>query len=320
MPIRKRETKPAILPPDGVHRTGEYSNAFSAPTPYKRIPSEPSKQPANFGGIPSISNRDLGYFFNLAASLYTEDATSQIAGSPPVTLSAPPPFSAPPGYTAEPQSYAHEFQSMEADAKAVMVLRLFRQTRIDVFPVAERFHLGPADRQPLYALDAKPSVRSGTEFNELAITRRDPINGAWYPVCTSDIEPSLDLVKPGNWTVATLVLDLMPMWKKIVAGVAASEVTATGKGNRLRLSWGDRQTLGALGNAYGLWWDNGVDGGFPEAFYIIEGWRGFDAQSQGIIRVSMRMPIATIQSNVISGQTRDAGCAWQISRSSQYSL
>jgi hypothetical protein len=63
------------------------------------------------------------------------------------------------------------------DFAAVLVIWLFRQTATHVFPITERFHLGPADRQPLYSVTAQPSIRSAQEFNELAIKRRDPIKG-----------------------------------------------------------------------------------------------------------------------------------------------
>jgi len=63
------------------------------------------------------------------------------------------------------------------DTSAVLVTWLFRQTATHVFPITERFHLGPADRQPLYSVTAQPSIRSAQEFNELAIKRRDPIKG-----------------------------------------------------------------------------------------------------------------------------------------------
>ncbi|KAF2249644.1 hypothetical protein BU26DRAFT_286957 [Trematosphaeria pertusa] len=307
MPVRKAEKKVAILTPGAAHRTGDYSNVFAPPQPYKPIRTEaPIQRTFLPGNLPSISTHDVGYFFNLAASLYSDHAPPSTSGVTPTYAAAPPPFDAPPGYTTEPPDYAEEFRRTAADVAAVLVMRLFRQTRIDIFPIAERFHLGPADRQPLYSLNAQPSIRSGTEFNELAIRRRDPVTGSWYSVCTSDIEPSLDLVKPGNWTVAKLVLDSMPVWKKIVAGCAVPEATVTGKGNSLRLSWGDRQTLGALGNAYGLWWDNGVDQGRAEAFYVVEGWTGFDSRPQGVVRVKPG--------------TRDANGRYQDPRRAPYDL
>jgi len=56
-----------------------------------------------------------------------------------------------------------------------------------------------------------------------------------------------------------------------------------GRGNTLSLSWGDRQTLGHLGDAYGLWWETGNERGVAEAFYIVEAWNGFG--TQGIVRI-----------------------------------
>jgi hypothetical protein len=176
---------------------------------------------------------------------------------------------------------------MTPDPSAILVNWLFRQTRTDIHPICERFHIGPAERQPLYSLTAQPSVRSATEFNELAIKRRDPFQNVWHSVCTSDIEPSLDLVKPGNWTAAKLVMESIPVWKKVVAGSVVLEAPGyNGKGNTLRLSWGDRKTLGHLGDTYGLWWASGIEGakGLAEAFYLVE-WGGFDSMPQGLIRV-----------------------------------
>jgi hypothetical protein len=81
-----------------------------------------------------------------------------------------------------PPSYGDDFQDTQIDFAAVMVICLFRQTAMHVFPITERFHLGPADRQPLYSLVAQPSIRSAQEFNELSIKRRDPIKGVRFPL------------------------------------------------------------------------------------------------------------------------------------------
>lgn len=268
---------------------------FSLPQPYRAIQPE-APVPTLFlaGSIPSISTRDLHYFFSLASSLYDEDP---VPDAPATNLSSAPVFPS----TVAPPGYGHDFRNTALDASAILVIRLFRQTRIDIHPIAERFHLGPADRQPLYSLTAQPSIRSATEFNELAIKRRDPINGVWYSTCTSDIEPSLDLVKPGNWTVAKLVMESIPVWKKVVSGSVVMEASGStmGTGNTLRLSWGDRKTLGDLGDAYGLWWETGDRGGFAEAFYLIEGWKGFDSRPQGLIKV--RKILSSLQNTVRSG-------------------
>ncbi|OAL48949.1 hypothetical protein IQ07DRAFT_632569 [Pyrenochaeta sp. DS3sAY3a] len=321
MPIRKAEKKFAAPPPGTRERTGEYSQVFSLPQAYKAIQPK-AVIPASFapGSIPSISTRDLSYFFTIAASLYQDSASQSFPSAPDfpqavASTGAPPAYdgrqgynatpgynaapgynSAPgynaasaysvaPGYSAAPPGYAEDFRNTSLDASAILVMRIFRQTRIDIHPIAERFHFGPADRQPLYSLTAQPSIRSATEYNELLIQRRDPIDGVWYHTCTSDIEPTLDLARSGNWTVARLILESMPVWKKVASGQVLSQAPAFGKGNSLRLAWGDRQTLGHLGDAYGLWWDSGIEGGLPEAFYLIEGWMGFDSSPQGIIRV-----------------------------------
>jgi len=104
-------------------------------------------------------------------------------------------------------------------------------------------------------------------------------------VCTSDIEPSLDLVKPGNWRVSKLVMESIPVWKKVLSGQVVANATHNGQGNTLQLSWGDRNTLGNLGDAYGLWWESGGQHGNAEAFYVVEGWKGFDRNVQGMVKV-----------------------------------
>ena len=325
MPIRKAEKKLYAPPPGTIQRTGDYARVLSPPQPYKPIQPRAIVPSGHLpSGIPSISTRDLGYFFDVAASLYKEDTptSSFTVNQPPVSnelAEAPPVYEAIPAYDAAPPEYAEDFSRTAFDTSAILVLRLFRQTRIDIYPIAERFHIGPADRQPLYSLTAQPSIRSGTEFNELIIKRRDPIHGVWYHTCTSDIEPSLDLARAGNWKVAKLVLESMPVWKKVVAGSVTQEEVMNGKGNSLRLSWGDRKTLGPLGDAYGLWWDNGTEVGLAEAFYLIEGWQGFDSQPQGLIRVRLNWT-ATVRyfedtDNGVLGEVCCERCAWPLSRS-----
>ncbi|KAF8855604.1 hypothetical protein BDZ45DRAFT_728040 [Acephala macrosclerotiorum] len=277
MPIRKIVRKSGGEPQnDKPNKTGEYSSSFGLPQPYKPI-QKPAPTTASYAisGLPASSTRDLNYFFTLAESLYREKVGN--ASNAPASTIDP---NAPP-------SYNDDFQDMSMDLSAVLVIWLFRQTMTHVFPITERFHLGPADRQPLYSVTAQPSIRSAQEFNELAIKRRDPVKGTWYSVCTSDIEPSLDLVKPGSWRVSKLVMESIPVWKKVLSGQVVSKVAHNAQGNTLRLSWGDRSTLGQLGDAYGLWWESGSDHGIAEAFYVVEGWRGFDSNAQGLIKVKV---------------------------------
>lgn len=297
MPIRKI-VKKRQEPEDSIpNRTGEYSLAFALPQAYKQV-QRPAPTIASYSitGLPLSSTRDLNYFFTIAESLYREKIGN--ASNAPASTIDP---NAPP-------SYNDDFQDMSFDLSAVLVIWLFRQTATHILPLAERFHLGPADRQPLYSVVAQPSIRSTQEFNELAIKRRDPIKGVrasnfclergekaaylcalkqtWYDVCTSDIEPSLDLVKPWNWQVSRLVMESIPVWRKVLSGQVVSEVAHNGQGNKLRLSWGDRNTIGRLGDAYGLWWESGGDHGVAEAFYVVEGWRGFDSNTSGSVKVS----------------------------------
>jgi len=294
MPLRKVVKKSTAPPDTSVSKTGEYSNTFGRPEAYKPIrvvaPLVPS--PFAVAGLPASSTRDLNYFFNLAGSLYRE-SVGQGQASTSTGADAPP-------------SYRDDFQDTQMDVAAVMVIWLFRLTATHVFPVTERFHLGPADRQPLYSLTAQPSIRSAQEFNELSIQRRDPIKGVcsplqplfssntfqvWYPVCTSDIEPSLDLVKPGNWAVSRLNMTSLPVWHKILSNQVVQKIAHHGQGNSLRLSWGDRETLGRLGDAYGLWWESGGEHGVAECFFVVEGWKGFDEGSRrGCIKVNQSFP------------------------------
>ena len=269
-------------------------------------------------GIPAISSRDLHYFFNLAASLYKEvplPSEQPVDGG--VNDDPPPPFSdlnPNPTYTAggggsgigtgigSNNSYQAASPQQEVDPTAVLVLRLFRQTLTHIRPVAERFHLGPADRQPLYALTAQPSPRSAAEFNELAIKRRDAISGVWHPVCTADIEPRLNLTRRGHYKIASLTMDAVPVWRRVAAGQVTFETSETGQGNKLCLWWGDRTALGPIGDAYGLWWESGGESGCTEAFYVVEQWGGFDSSKPGIVRVSFSKKVPRYLPRVISSR------------------
>lgn len=168
MPIRKTEKKSQAPPDSRADRTGEYSLIFSRPEAYKPLQAPlPMSAPYAIAGLPASSTRDLNYFFNLAGSLYRETVGNEYHASSGAAPDAPP-------------SFNDVFQDTSVDFSAVLVIWLFRQTMTHVFPVAERFHMGPADRQPLYSVTAQPSIRFAHEFNELAIKRRDPINGVSY--------------------------------------------------------------------------------------------------------------------------------------------
>ena len=168
MPIRKTEKKSQEPPDNRTNRTGEYSLNFTLPQAYKPI-QEPVPTPSSYAiaELPASSTRDLNYFFNLAGSLYRETVGNEHHASSSTAPDAPP-------------SYNDDFQDMSMDFSAVLVIWLFRQTITHIFPITERFHMGPADRQPLYSVTAQPSIRSAQEFNELSIKRRDPINGVSY--------------------------------------------------------------------------------------------------------------------------------------------
>jgi hypothetical protein len=168
MPIRKVEKKAQDLRASETGPTGGYNQNFARPEAYKPIRT-PAPLPTKYsiGGLPTSSTRDLNYFFTLADSLYRENVGNERhAASSTVADGLP--------------SYNDDFQDTSMDLSAVLVTWLFRQTATHVFPITERFHLGPADRQPLYSVTAQPSIRSAQEFNELAIKRRDPIKGVRY--------------------------------------------------------------------------------------------------------------------------------------------
>jgi hypothetical protein len=236
------------------------------------------------------STRDLKYFFDIAQSLYRNAGSRESSTADPMRDNPPSDGS---------------IDNTSVDPSAVLVMWLFRRTLTQVLPVAERFHLGPADRQPLYSLTSQPSIRSAREFNELVIKRRDPIIGAWHSVCISDIEPCLDLTKTGSWRVSTLVMDSVPVWKKVVSGQVIKEEVHLAQANKLRLTWGDRAALGPLGDAYGLWWEGGVDSGMAEAFYIVERWGGFDSAAQGMIEVSTSQESHRYRICLISSDKRE---------------
>jgi hypothetical protein len=207
---------------------------------------------------------------------------------------------------------------------AVLVLRVFRQTLSHIRPVAERFHLGPADRQPLYALTAQPSPRSAAEFNELSIKRRDPIVGVWHSVCTSDIEPNLNLARSGHYKVASLTMDAVPVWKRVASGKVTFETSESGKGNKLCIWWGDRSSLGPIGDTYGLWFESGGEAGSVEAFYVVQ-WGGFESSDPGVVSVCSSLPPVPDQfgsrlstdikgTRPIAGKTGSEGCKRSVRR------
>ena len=157
MPIRKTEQRSQAPPDSRTDRTGEYSLNFTLPQAYKPVQAPaPTSAPYKIAGLPASSTRNLNYFFNLAGSLYRETVGNERHASSGATPDAPP-------------SYNDDFQDMSVDSSAVLVIWLFRQTMTHVFPIAERFHMGPVDRQPLYSITAQPSIRYAQEFNELAI-------------------------------------------------------------------------------------------------------------------------------------------------------
>ncbi|KAK0613512.1 hypothetical protein QBC34DRAFT_426160 [Podospora aff. communis PSN243] len=255
MPIKSKTPKPA-----------KFTLAASQPPPPQPTPSA-----ALHPQLAAASTQDLLYFYNMAAALYRDAAGD--GHDPNQTEQALPP------------AYDAGGSSVLPRAPATLVLRLFRQTATHILPVSERFHLGPADRQPLYSLTAQPSPRSAAEFNELAIARRHPLSGAWQGVCTSDVEPRLNLGLPGNWKVASLTIDAMPVWKRMASG-RVLEHGGGGAANKMGLWWDGNGPAGVVGGVYGLWWEGGPAAGRAEVFYLVERWRGFDGGfSAGVVRI-----------------------------------
>ena len=70
------------------------------------------------------------------------------------------------------------------DRAVTLVLNFFRATQTHIRPIAERFTVGPAAGAPYYALHASPNTTSMDEYNNLLITRREPISAvysdAWW--------------------------------------------------------------------------------------------------------------------------------------------
>ncbi|KAF2812595.1 uncharacterized protein BDZ99DRAFT_461253 [Mytilinidion resinicola] len=151
----------------------------------------------------------------------------------------------------------------------MLVLNLFRATLTHIQPIAERLTLGPAQGAPYYALNTNPSTTSTDEFNTLVVTRRHPVTAVYSPACTADIQPKLDLDVPGVRCVAIL----------------------HSKGEQYSLSYGDRSSIGDIGDCYGLYYrrPNISDGStteIPLAFlYTAESWRTLEelADQRGII-------------------------------------
>jgi hypothetical protein len=92
-------------------------------------------------------------------------------------------------------------------------------------------------------------------------------------------------------------MESIPVWKKVLSGQVVENVAHNGHGNTLKLSWGDRNTLGNLGDAYGLWWESGGQHGNAEAFYVVEGWKGFDRNIQGMVKVSCPFVSPTLRNS-----------------------
>lgn len=46
-------------------------------------------------------------------------------------------------------------------------------------------------------------------------------------------------MKPGNWRVSKLVIESMPVWKKVLPGKVIKAVAHNRQGNKLKLSWGE---------------------------------------------------------------------------------
>ena len=151
---------------------------------------------------------------------------------------------------------------------AMLVLNLFRSTLTHILPIAERLTLGQAQGAPYYALNTTPSTTSHDEFNTLVVTRRHPVSAVYSEACVAEIQPKLNLTIPGVRSVAVL---------------------KQGK-EEYNLAYGDRSTLGKIGECFGLYHKKrGEQDRCDEialAFlYCDEGWRTLEemADKRGII-------------------------------------
>ncbi|XTI85509.1 hypothetical protein V2W45_1305280 [Cenococcum geophilum] len=163
---------------------------------------------------------------------------------------------------------AGEYAGPDPGNDAMLVLNLFRSTLTHILPIAERLTLGQAQGAPYYALNTTPSTTSHDEFNTLVVTRRHPVNAVYSEACVAEIQPKLNLTIPGVRSVAVL---------------------KQGK-EEYNLAYGDRSTLGKIGECFGLYHKKrGEQGRCDEialAFlYCDEGWRTLEemADKRGII-------------------------------------
>ena len=163
---------------------------------------------------------------------------------------------------------AGEYAGPDPGDDAMLVLNLFRSTLTHILPIAERLTLGQAQGAPYYALNTTPSTTSHDEFNTLVVTRRHPVNAVYSEACVAEIQPKLNLTIPGVRSVAVL---------------------KQGK-EEYNLAYGDRSTLGKIGECFGLYHKKrGEQDRCDEialAFlYCDEGWRTLEemADKRGII-------------------------------------
>ncbi|KAK8081071.1 hypothetical protein PG997_008889 [Apiospora hydei] len=174
-----------------------------------------------------------------------------------------------------------------------LVLTLFRFTQNHIEPVAERFHFGPALRQPLYSLASLPSVRCPVEPNELQIKRWHPVTRDWHAVGVSDIEPGLNLLdRSGTWKVSSLHLDRTPMLREPLGEralrIRALDESDRGRdlGHKMELWWSDQATTTVPRKSYRLKWASGRHSDTTEIYYTVYKWTGFDCRSdQGVVKV-----------------------------------
>ncbi|OCK84066.1 hypothetical protein K432DRAFT_463240 [Lepidopterella palustris CBS 459.81] len=166
---------------------------------------------------------------------------------------------------------AGEYKGAEPAEDPMLVLNLFRSTLTHILPIAERLTLGQAQGAPYYALNTTPSTTSHDEFNTLVVTRRNPVDAFYSDACIAEIKPKLNLTVPGTRCVAVLK--------------RANE--------EYILSYGDKATLGSIGDCFGLYHKaknvHGIEdksAEVPLAFlYPDDGWRTLEemADQRGII-------------------------------------
>ncbi|KAH7137306.1 hypothetical protein B0J13DRAFT_609378 [Dactylonectria estremocensis] len=231
----------------------DYSPSSPAPETPQTLNTAPAPLPLNFDGTgaPVSSPHNLDYFYNAAASFYADSPSSSAPVAQPIGSGVGPTLgpSVPDASAGSMQDDMPPgyYESLQQD----LDLADSSATSSATSPRNPRALAVPEDGTPLPA--RRRAVLSRRGASPAAVYREGP---AEHPV-------ALRVQHAGRAAPAP--------------ALAVSEISSA--------SCGDRTSLGKLGDAYGLWWESGKDGGTPEAFFVCEGWSGFETEGAGIVRV-----------------------------------